>query len=56
MSIINNTDLNVWRLLSLYETELLKVKSETIGVIVFCNCRMLVYDQDSRLVLDVNEG
>jgi hypothetical protein len=55
MSIINNTDLNVWRLLKLYEAELDTIKSDKIGVIIFSTCRCIVYDQDSKLMLDVNE-
>ena len=52
--IINNTDIDFRRLLKLYETDLNKVKGSNIESIVFDNCGMMVFGNDS-LLLEVNE-
>lgn len=56
MSIINNTDRNIWDLMKHYNGDLMGLDSSKIGVIIFSEYGLVVYDQDSKLVLDTNKG
>ena len=52
--IINNTDLNVNRLLALYKLELDTVKHLNIESIVFDNCKLTVFGIDC-ILLELDE-
>jgi len=53
--IINNTDQNFRRLLSLYSKELNQVKNQDIECIVFDSCKITIYGID-KVLLEVDDN